>query len=89
MDARAIFGLVVRLIGLWLVLEFVQAAPTILSTLFRAIGELFTLRLERFLDSAMHIVSLVIKPIVGMYCIAGAPHLSRLAYPDEPPSDGK
>jgi hypothetical protein len=84
MNAREIFGLCVRLVGLWLLLEFVQAVPTILSTLLRLLGQLVTLRVVDFFDSLMGIVSLLIKPIVGYYCIKGAPHVTQLAYPPEP-----
>lgn len=85
MSARDIFGLCVRLVGLWLLVEFVQAVPTILSALLRVLGQLLTLKLTSFVDSLMSIVSLLIKPVVGYYCIIGAPHVTRLAYPDETP----
>jgi hypothetical protein len=84
MSARDLFGLGVRLVGLWLLVEFVQAVPTILSTLLRIVGQLLTFKVGSFFDSLMSIVSLLIKPVVGFYCIKGAPHLTELAYPDKP-----
>lgn len=83
MRAPEIFGLCVRLVGLWLLLEFAQAIPTIASSLVRALGALFTFRIERLFETLMSIVSLLIKPVVGYYCIKGAPHITRLAYPPQ------
>ena len=84
MSARDIFGLGIRLVGLWLLVEFVQSVPIILSTLLRVIGQLLTLKVGSFFESLMSIVSLLIKPVVGYYCIKGAPFLMQMAYPSEP-----
>lgn len=51
-------------------------------------GQFVKLRVVDFFDCLMGIVSLLIKPVAGYYCIKGAPHVTQLAYPDEPAAGG-
>lgn len=83
MSAREIFGLIVRAAGLWLMLEFIQALPLIVTTHLDVLWELLKLNIGIFLKGLVQISPVLLKPVVGFYCLKGAPHLLRIAYPSE------
>jgi hypothetical protein len=83
MKAADVFGLIVRVAGLWLVVEFVLTLPSTVGTLLNALGQLITLNIGNFFSYTVGLASLLAKPAVGYYCLTGAPAIMRLAYPPE------
>lgn len=78
MRAKEIFGLTVRLIGLWFLYQGLSGVPTVISAIFPVFPHFYV---RNIIPSLL----LVGWPIaLGYWFLRGAPPVIRLAYPQEP-----
>ena len=83
MRAKDIFGLIVRLTGLWFLYEGLSGVPTVIQAIFPVFPHFYTR--SNIIPSLL----LVGWPLLlGYWFLRGAPPLIRLAYPTESDRDG-
>ena len=77
MRAKEIFGLVVRLTGLWFFYQALSGVPTVIEAIFPVFPHFYT---RNIIPSLL----LVGWPLaLGYWFLRGAPPVIRLAYPKE------